>query len=138
MSRLAFAVLAMLFLGFGAAAQEVLPRDPGIEATIGGQFDAFRRGDVPGAWAYASPGIQRLFGTEDRFAEMVENGYPMVWSPGDVRFIDLQTLGGVIVQRVEVIDGAGARHVLGYAMVETEDGWRIDAVQILRAPDVGV
>ena len=68
---------------------------------------------------------------------MVENGYPMVWTPRDVNFIDLQTLGGLIVQRVEVVDGAGQVHWLGYAMIETENGWRINGVQILQVPGVG-
>ena len=62
----------------------------------------------------------------------------MVWSPGQVEFIDLQTLSGRIVQRVEVIDQAGTAHYLGYQdLVQTEPGWRINGVQILRGPQVG-
>jgi hypothetical protein len=41
------------------------------------------------------------------------------------------------VQRVEVIDQSGTAHYLGYQMIETENGWRINGVQILRAPQVG-
>ncbi|MEJ6392547.1 DUF4864 domain-containing protein [Gymnodinialimonas sp. 2305UL16-5] len=120
-----------------AQAQEMLAPNPDIEATIGAQFDAFRREDIQDAWQYASPMIQGLFGNPDRFGQMVQNGYPMVWDPAQVEFIDLQTLGGVIVQRVEVVDQAGTLHYLGYAMVETENGWRINAVQVLRAPALG-
>jgi hypothetical protein len=54
---------------------------------------------------------------------MVEAGYPMVWTPGQVEFIDLQTLGSIIVQRVEVIDQAGTAHYLGYQMIR--DGKRL-------------
>jgi hypothetical protein len=67
---------------------------------------------------------------------MVQQGYPMVWAPAEVDFIDLQSFGGVLVQRVQVIDGAGVAHYLGYQMVQTEGGWRINGVQILPAPDV--
>lgn len=133
-------LLAALFLALAAPvpAQEVVAPNPDIEATIRSQFDAFRAGDVAEAWTYASPNIQRLFGTEENFARMVEQGYPMVWNPGAVAFIDLQNLGGLLVQRVQVIDAQGNAHYLGYAMVETEGGWRINGVQVLRAPDLGV
>jgi hypothetical protein len=129
-----------LFLALAAplSAQEAVAPNPEIQSTIEGQFDAFRAGDVAEAWNYASPNIQRLFRSEENFARMVEQGYPMVWNPGDIEFIDLQRLGGMLVQRVQVIDGQGNAHYLGYAMVETEAGWRINGVQVLRAPDLGV
>ncbi|MEM9318814.1 MAG: DUF4864 domain-containing protein [Pseudomonadota bacterium] len=130
-------VLAILFAAAMAQAQEQLAPNPAIEATIQNQFDAFRLGDVDTAWQYASPSIQGMFRTPENFGRMVEQGYPMVWSPGEVTFMDLQSLGSVIVQRVEVIDLSGAMHILGYSMIETAAGWQINGVQILRAPDVG-
>ncbi|WP_224813754.1 DUF4864 domain-containing protein [Hasllibacter sp. MH4015] len=119
------------------AAQEVVAPNPAIEAVIGSQFDAFRAEDVQEAWRYASPNIQGIFGDPQRFGAMVQQAFPMVWSPGQVNFVDLQALGGLLVQRVEVVDQAGNLHYLGYAMVETDDGWRINGVQILRAPSFG-
>lgn len=119
------------------AAQEILAPNPAIESVIGSQFDAFRAEDVDEAWQYASPNIQGLFGDPQNFGRMVQEAFPMVWNPENVDFIDLQTFGALIVQRVEVVDQAGNLHYLGYAMVETEDGWRINGVQILRAPSLG-
>lgn len=133
------AILAVFFLSLAplvAQAQDVLAPNPDIEATIAGQFDAFRAQDVLEAWQYASPNIQSLFGSPENFGRMVEQGYPMVWAPAEVAFIDLQSFGGVLVQRVQVIDGAGTAHYLGYQMIETEGGWRINGVQILPAPQV--
>lgn len=132
---LAFLALALPLAAPRAAAQDLLAPNPEIEAVIGNQFEAFRSGDIAGAWQYASPNIQQFFGNPDTFARMVEEGYPMVWQPGTVNFIDLQAFAGVIVQRVEVIDATGTAHYLGYQMIETEDGWRINAVQVLRAPE---
>jgi hypothetical protein len=120
-----------------ASAQEILAPNPDIEATIQNQFDAFLDRDVGEAWQYASPNIQSLFGNPENFGRMVQSGYPMVWTPGQVEFIDLQTLAGIIVQRVEVIDRSGIAHYLGYQMIQTENGWRINGVQLLRAPPVG-
>ena len=133
-------ILVALTLSFAAplSAQEVLAPNPDIEATIRGQFDAFRDGDLAEAWSYASPAIQGIFQTQENFARMVEQGYPMVWAPGQVDFIDLQTLGGVLMQRVQVIDAQGNLHYLGYAMIQTEAGWRINGVQVLQAPAIGV
>lgn len=136
MLRAILAGLILTFAALAAQAQEVLAPNPDIEATIARQFDAFRAEDVAEAWRYASPSIQQLFGSPETFGRMVEQGYPMVWAPGAVAFIDLQSFGGVLVQRVEVIDGAGNAHYLGYQMIETAEGWRINGVRILPAPEV--
>jgi hypothetical protein len=133
---LSLGAIATIIAPRPVSAQEVLAPNPEIEAVIGGQLDAFRANDLLGAWAFASPTIQGMFGDPERFGQMVQQGYPMVWNPGAVTFIDLQTFGGLIVQRVEVIDEAGAAHYLGYAMVETSEGWRISGVQILDAPTI--
>ncbi len=137
MLRIAIACLTLALTGPLAHAQERLEPNPDIEATIANQFEAFRDRDVAEAWQYASPNIQMLFGNPDNFGQMVRNGYPMVWSPGEVDFIDLQSLGGILVQRVEVIDQSGTAHYLGYQMVRTDQGWRINGVRVLRAPQVG-
>lgn len=129
-------LVLMLQLGM-ARAQEMLAPDPGIEATIQGQFDAFVARDMDEAFTFASPTIQGLFGTSENFGRMVEQGYPMVWNPGEVDFVDLHSFGELVVQRVQVIDAAGRVHYLGYAMIETENGWRINGVQLLEAPGLG-
>ena len=61
MLRILMTVLMLCLAPMMVQAQEVLAPNPDIEATITGQFDAFRAGDVPEAWDYASPNIQRLF-----------------------------------------------------------------------------
>lgn len=136
MRRIVLAGLFAVWAGV-APAQDILAPNPDIEATIQSQFDAFLDRDVGAAWQFASPNIQRLFGNPENFGRMVETGYPMVWTPGRVDFIDLQSLGGILVQRVEVIDQSGTAHYLGYQMVETDAGWRINGVQVLRGPGVG-
>lgn len=108
-----------------------------IESVIGDQLQAFNDRDVEGAWGYASPMIQGLFGNPVRFGAMVQQGYPMVWDNNDVRFLDLREAQGAQQQRVMIRDDQGGLHMLEYQMLETPDGWQIDGVQLLLAPDVG-
>jgi hypothetical protein len=120
-----------------AQAQTVLPPSPEIQDVITGQFDAFASRDAERAFGYASPAIQGFFDTANDFAQMVQQGYPMVWSHQAMNFVDLQNFGGLIVQRVEVTDSAGQIFTLAYQMIQTPDGWRINAVQILQQAFLG-
>ena len=118
-------------------AADVLPPEPGIETTIQGQIDAFLADDFATAFTFASPNIKMLFGNSERFGQMVQNGYPMVWRPGEVRFLELRDINGALWQKVMIRDRAGEFHILDYQMIQGADGWRINGVQILRRPDVG-
>ena len=98
--------------------------------------EAFLADDVVAAFDHASPTIQRIFGTPERFGEMVQQGYPMVWRPAEVTFLSTEERGGRLFQNVMVRDGAGALHILEYEMTEGASGWKIDGVR-LRAPAAG-
>ncbi len=108
-----------------------------IRTVISDQIAAFQADDFATAFTFASPGIQRMFGTPDVFGQMVRQGYPMVWHPGSVRFADLVERDGRTIQRVLVTDGAGALHLLEYEMVPDADGWRIDGVRLLEDGGTG-
>lgn len=133
----AFLVAGWLLGLTEADAAETLPAEPGIEATIQSQIDALIVDDFPKAFTFASPNIRMLFGSPERFGEMVRQGYPMVFRPGEVRFLDLRDINGALWQKVMIRDRAGEFHILDYQMIQGGDGWRINGVQILRRPDVG-
>jgi hypothetical protein len=61
----------------------------------------------------------------------------MVYRPEEVQMMELREVAGALWQRVRITDQAGAGWYLDYMMVETPEGWQINAVQILPAPDVG-
>jgi hypothetical protein len=128
-----YAVLLAAVLAMPAAAQE----EP-IRQTIQSQIDAFLADDFARAFTYASPNIKGIFGTPENFGAMVKNGYPMVYRPADVQMMELREVAGNLWQRVRITDQAGAGWLLDYMMVETAEGWQINAVQLLPAPDVGV
>ena len=112
--------------------------DPAIEAVIGAQIDAFLADDFSRAFTYASPGIRTLFGTPEKFGAMVREGYPMVWRPGRVSYLELQRKHGKLWQIVMIRDGSGTLHWLAYQMIQTDGAWKINAVEVLRPPGSGV
>ncbi len=109
-----------------------------IEAVIGSQIEAMRVDDFATAFDYASPGIQGRFGSAGNFGAMVRGGYPMVWKPRDVRYLELREIAGALWQKVLITDAGGQAHILDYQMVELEGGWKINAVKILPAPSPSV
>ena len=137
MRRLALGLVIGAFLGGAAMAAEQMPREPEIEGTISSQIEAFLADDFPTAFTFASPNIQMLFGSPERFGSMVQNGYPMVWRPAETRFLELRSINGLLWQKVMIRDRAGDIHILDYQMIPTSEGWKINGVQILRKPDVG-
>ena len=130
-----FGVLFTLLSALPLAADEA--GNPDIQAVITHQLDAFQADDFATAFGYASPMIQGIFGNSDNFGAMVQQGYPMVWRPGDVQMLELRTMGGAWWQRVRITDQAGHGHVLEYQMIETPDGWLINGVRLLPEPGVG-
>ncbi|WP_291729862.1 DUF4864 domain-containing protein [Leisingera sp. F5] len=127
MRSVLFAGVSVFLLAFPAIAQ----REP-VTAVIGSQISAFLNNDTETAFSYASPSIRRIFGTPDRFGEMVRQGYPMVWRPVEVRYLQLRDVAGSLWQRVMVTDEQGAVHLLDYQMINLESGWKINAVHILK------
>jgi Domain of unknown function (DUF4864) len=128
-----YAVLFAAVLALPAVAQE----EP-IRNTIQSQIDAFQADDFTRAFTFASPTIKGMFGTPENFGAMVKQGYPMVYRPAQVQMMELREVAGNLWQRVRITDQAGAGWYLDYMMIETAEGWQINAVQIMPAPDVGV
>ena len=124
---------ALLLLAAPASAQE----GP-IQGVIQSQIDAFLAEDVETAFSYASPMIQGMFGNPARFGMMVQQGYPMVWDPVAVDYLDSAKDGNIAFEKVMVRDAAGRDHVLLYQMIETQSGWQINGVQSLKDEGVGV
>lgn len=132
MRVLLFAVLCLTALALPLRAQQVP-----IQDTITNQLDAMQAEDFVRAFSYASPTIKSIFGSVENFETMVKRGYPMVWQHDSVRMLELRTVAGNLWQRVMITDLAGRSHLLDYMMVETAEGWQINAVQLLQNAGVG-
>ncbi|KUP90617.1 DUF4864 domain-containing protein [Tritonibacter horizontis] len=109
-----------------------------IIGVIDAQLEAFQAEDAQAAFGYASPSIQKHFGTPGNFITMVEQGYPMVWRPAEVQYLDLREIAGKLWQRVMMTDKSGGVHLLDYQMVNSGTGWKINAVQLIKAPSGSV
>jgi len=132
MMRIALSlILAVCLWGFAPKADA---QNVDIEATITAQIEAFKADDFDQAFTYASPTIQGLFQTPENFGRMVRGGYPMVWRPSEVTYLELKETGGFQFQRVLITDADGAVHLLEYQMVELNGAWKINGVRLLANP----
>ena len=132
-------LLALPALSQEAATPDAILDAGAIEAVISDQLSDFNERDVDGAWEHASPLIQGIFGSAGNFGAMVEQGYPMVWTNAEARFLELREEGGALRQKVLIEDAEGRPWILDYEMVAdpgAPDGWLINGVQVLPAPDL--
>lgn len=134
MRRNVYGLLLAIPLASPIFAQDT--RNAGIQNTITDQIDALKANDFARAFSFASPTIKTLFGTPENFGAMVQKGYPMVARPSAVRMLGLRDVAGGLWQRVMVTDQSGHTFMLDYQMVETVNGWQINAVQLL--PEAGI
>ena len=105
-----------------------------IIGVIQGQMAAFRADEAGEAFSYATPGIQRLFGTPERFMAMVRSGYQPVYRPREVEFRELRDTAEGPVQSVVGPDGVPV--VALYIMQQQADGsWRIAGCVLTPADD---
>jgi hypothetical protein len=97
------------------------------------QLEALQRDDAETAFSFASPAIQKKFGTPENFLLMVREAYPAVYRPRSVIFDSLNFLQGNLVQQVILLSPSGELIKALYLMEQqTDDSWRI--VGCLLAP----
>jgi len=104
-----------------------------IAGVIGAQMDAFRHDDGEKAFSYAAPSIRGMFQTPQTFMAMVRGGYPAVYRPREVEFLEPRPDGADILQPVRVTGPDGESVIAIYRMRRQADGsWKIAGVNILR------
>lgn len=130
---------AMLTFAAAGVRAEGLPASDGaaIRGVIGRQIEAFRRDDAPGAFAFASRGIQKMFGTPELFLDMVRRTYPAVYRPRSIEYGELSQENGRIVQHVELTGQDGQPQLALYEMERDGDAWRIAGCTLVRSLRVG-
>jgi len=121
------------FLAHGGEANAPSAADQkAIRGIIEAQLDAFQRNDGSSAFSYASPIIQRKFGSPENFMAMVEAGYAPVYRPREVEFLDSRVKDGQTAQAVRFVGPDGKSVIAIYSMEQQPDGnWRIAGVFLI-------
>ena len=130
---LLFYVLALVAMDAGAADRFVASDRQAIETTIRRQLEAFGRDDAKAAFAYATPDIQRLFGSSDNFMSTVRESYEPVYRAVDPQFIRLDVVDGDWVQTVQLVDGEGRVWRALFTMKRQADRtWKVGGCQLVQ------
>lgn len=131
-------LLRILFLSclLAAPTAHADTQSDAFRAVVGAQSEAFRRDDWPAAFGYASPGIQSMFGSVDRFRRMVLEGYEPVARPRVFEFEPPTVIDGRPAQPVFVIGPDGVPRRAIYFMERQPDGtWLIDGCVLVPVAD---
>ncbi|MBC7733371.1 MAG: DUF4864 domain-containing protein [Bacteriovorax sp.] len=139
--RRALWILAWLAAGFlpvaafAAGDADVSERDArSVRSVIQAQLAAFAAGDAKRAFSYATPKVREVFGSADKFIEVVREAYPAVYRHETVAFLKPELADGTLLQGVHLTDGQGMLWLALYRMERQRDrSWRISACQLVPA-----
>ena len=121
----------------GSAGEPLTAADrAAIRTVIEAQLAAFQADDGASAFGFASPAIQRQFGSPANFLAMVRTAYRPVHRSREVQFRDLVEVAGEPVQLVLLVGPDFEVVTAYYAMERQADGsWRINGCVLQEAPD---
>ena len=108
-----------------------------IQDSILRQIEAFANNDGEQAWAYASEGIKRRFGSSQVFVDMVREAYPAVHNATQIEFTENVPHGIFHIQVVKLKGPEGKSWDAYYRMVQIEGVWKIAGVR-LQPADLGI
>ncbi|EAU40757.1 hypothetical protein FP2506_03484 [Fulvimarina pelagi HTCC2506] len=130
-------LLSLLCLGFSSTARAGDAAD--VQAVIASQLEAFRQNDGEAAFVHAAPKIKSMFGTTDRFMEMVRTGYPPVYRSSNVSFGELTSSADGFRQDVFMTDPKGQSWVATYTLERQPDGsMKITGVYLKKSEELAV
>ncbi|WP_407156238.1 DUF4864 domain-containing protein [Bradyrhizobium sp. STM 3557] len=132
--RMVLLLLALLVAApaFAIAADDATPAQNAIRQ----QERAFARDDAAAAYAQAAPEIHAIFPSPDIFMAMVRQGYAPVYRHQSFEFGESRTEGGVVAQRVHIIDAKGEAWEALYTLETQPDGsLKITGCSLLKAAD---
>jgi Domain of unknown function (DUF4864) len=103
-------------------------------AVVQAQLAAFAADDAAKAFSYASPEIQKAFGTPKNFLAMVRQQYPVVYRPATTAFFKPETHGGGVLLRVQMTDANAAQWLAVYSLqkpTQKSQPWRIAGCMVV-------
>jgi hypothetical protein len=131
-------LLAVMGLAILGSSQSLASdKDADIRDTILRQIEAFANNDEEQAWAHASEGIKRRFGSSQVFVDMVREAYPAVHNATAIEFTQRVPHGAFEIQVVRLQGPEGKRWDAYYRMVRTEGTWKVAGVR-LQPAELGI
>ncbi len=104
------------------------------QGVIRAQEQAFGRDDAATAYSYAAPAIREIFPKPEIFMEMVQRAYGPVYRHKSFEFGETKAQGGLIAQRVHIIDANGEAWEALYTLETEGDGsLKITGCTLLKA-----
>ncbi|MBC7481895.1 MAG: DUF4864 domain-containing protein [Rhizobacter sp.] len=122
-------------VALAAGVADVSERDArSVRTVIQAQLAAFAADDARRAFSFATPKVREVFGSADKFIEVVREAYPVVYRHETVAFLKPELADGTLLQGVHLTDGQGVLWLALYSMERQRDrSWRISACQLLPA-----
>jgi hypothetical protein len=132
-ASLLFVVSLACAFGIDKAQAEPVSADEAVavRAVVEAQFAAFAADDAQRAFSYAAPSIRDVFKTPDRFMAMVRAGYPVVYRPASVIFLNPLRSQGQLFLGVQLTDADGRLWLATYRLERQPDkSWRISGCDV--------
>lgn len=125
---------AALALHAGANAAALSPNDEkGVRSVVQAQLDAFAKDDADKAFSYAAPNVREAVGSASGFMAMVRSGYPVVYRPASVAFLQPEGKDNVAIQRVQMTDASGDSWLAIYSLQRQKNKvWRITGCNVVK------
>ncbi|MDB5542275.1 MAG: Type topoisomerase gyrase/topo topoisomerase subunit [Devosia sp.] len=133
----------LLLVGTVAQAEDAVAPPATIEpwqSVITSQIEAFRIKDAPGAFQYAGAGFQKMFPTAEAFfVAIITSGYSPIMESRSHTFGEFRMTGDkAVVQEVRLVGNDQSLYEAFYQLAEEPNGWRVEGVQLLKQPGMGV
>ena len=101
-----------------------------VRGVIAAQLAAFEADDASRAFSFATPQLQKVFGSADNFLLMVRSSYPVVYHHATVAFLKPALEGTTVTQLVHFTDDNGVLWVAMYRLERQKDrSWRISGCE---------
>jgi hypothetical protein len=110
------------------------PRE--LFSVVNSQVVAFRSSDFPRAYSNAASAVQQKF-TLRQFELMIRRDYPEMTRSHRIEFGFVKVQGATALVQVLFFAADGAVRPYLYSLVAEDSGWKIEGVELMRAPARG-
>jgi hypothetical protein len=123
-----------------ARAEDSAPVPEGWQATITSQIVAFREHDADAAFSFAAAPFHKTFADSKQFFfAIIGSGYTPIMTSTSHSFGDYKVLDdGSVGQIVHFVDSDQSLYDAVYALSLEDGAWRVDGVQLIKTPGMGV